>query len=119
MGLADRAALPLVWACGLLFVFLAVTTGATIHHLAGAYPYLLAAGMVAIDGWLAARPSRVRTLLLATAATSAALPLVPPVPPAADTVALAVRAAHDIADLRAAGDTRASGGQQRAFGARS
>jgi hypothetical protein len=38
-------------------VFLAVTTGATIYHLAGAYPYLLAAGLVAIDGG----PRRVTT----------------------------------------------------------
>jgi hypothetical protein len=75
----------LVWAYGLLFVFFALTTGAKIYYLAGAYPALLAAGMVAIDGWLAARPGRVRGLLLATAATTAAaLPLVLPVLPAAD-----------------------------------
>jgi len=75
----------LVWAYGLLFVFFAVTTGAKIYYLAGAYPALLAAGMVAIDGWLAARPGRARGLLLATAATTAALlPLVLPVLPAAD-----------------------------------
>ncbi len=42
--------------------------------------------MVAIDAWLAARPGRVRTLLLATAVTTAAaLPLVLPVLPAAGT----------------------------------
>jgi 4-amino-4-deoxy-L-arabinose transferase-like glycosyltransferase len=75
----------LVWAYALLFVFFAVTTGAKIYYLAGAYPYLLAAGMVAIDGWLTARPGRARTLLLASAATTAAvLPLVLPVLPAAD-----------------------------------
>ncbi len=75
----------LVWAYGLLFVFFAVTTGAKIYYLAGAYPALLAAGMVAIDAWLAARPGRVRTLLLASAVTTAAaLPLVLPVLPAAD-----------------------------------
>jgi Dolichyl-phosphate-mannose-protein mannosyltransferase len=75
----------LVWAYGLLFVFFAVTAGAKIYYLAGAYPALLAAGMVAIDGWLAARPGRARGLLLATAATTAALlPLVLPVLPAAD-----------------------------------
>ena len=75
----------LVWAYGLLFVLFAVTTGAKIYYLAGAYPYLLAAGFVAVDGWLAARPGRVRNLLLATAlTTAAALPLVLPVLPAAD-----------------------------------
>ena len=45
----------LAWAYGLLFVFFALTTGAKIYYLAGAYIYLLAAGAVAIDGWLAAR----------------------------------------------------------------
>ena len=37
-------------------LFFAVTVGAKIYHLAGAYVYLLAAGAVAVDGWLAARP---------------------------------------------------------------
>jgi Dolichyl-phosphate-mannose-protein mannosyltransferase len=75
----------LAWAYGLLFVFFAVTTGAKIYYLAGAYVYLLAAGAVAIDGWLAARRGRLRNLLLATAiVTAAALPLVLPVLPAAD-----------------------------------
>ena len=75
----------LAWAYGLLFVFFAVTAGAKIYYLAGAYVYLLAAGAVAIDGWLAARRGRFRNLLLATAVTTAApLPLVLPVLPAAD-----------------------------------
>jgi 4-amino-4-deoxy-L-arabinose transferase-like glycosyltransferase len=75
----------LAWAYGLLFVFFAVTTGAKIYYLAGAYIYLLAAGAVAIDGWLAARPGRLRNLLLATALTTAvAVPLVLPVLPPAD-----------------------------------
>ena len=75
----------LAWAYGLLFVLFALTTGAKIYYLAGAYPYLLAAGFVGIDGWLAARPGRVRNLMLATAlTTAAALPLVVPVLPAAD-----------------------------------
>jgi hypothetical protein len=75
----------LVWAYALLFVFFALTTGAKIYYLAGAYPALLAAGVVALDGWLAARPGRLRGLLLATAVTTAAaLPLVLPVLPAAD-----------------------------------
>ena len=75
----------LAWAYGLLFVFFALTTGAKIYYLAGAYVYLLAAGAVAIDGWLAARRGRMRDLMLATALTTAvALPLVLPVLPAAD-----------------------------------
>ena len=75
----------LAWAYGLLFVFFALSTGAKIYYLAGAYPYLLAAGFVAIDGWLAARPGRVRNLLVAAAlTTAAALPIVLPVLPAAD-----------------------------------
>ncbi|HKD89698.1 MAG TPA: glycosyltransferase family 39 protein [Streptosporangiaceae bacterium] len=75
----------LAWAYGLLFVFFALTTGAKIYYLAGAYVYLLAAGAVAIDSWLAARRSRVHTLVLATALTTlGALPIVLPVLPAAD-----------------------------------
>jgi 4-amino-4-deoxy-L-arabinose transferase-like glycosyltransferase len=75
----------LAWAYGLLFVLFAVTTGAQIYYLAGTYPYLLAAGFVAVDGWLAARRGRVRNLMLATALTTAAtLPIVLPVLPAAD-----------------------------------
>ena len=46
----------LAWAYGLLFVLFALTTGAKTYYLGGAYVYLLAAGAVAIDGWLAARP---------------------------------------------------------------
>ncbi len=75
----------LAFAYGLLFVFFALTTGAKIYYLAGAYVYLLAAGAVAIDGWLAARPGRLRNLMLATGLTTAvALPIVLPVLPAAD-----------------------------------
>jgi hypothetical protein len=75
----------LAWAYGLLFVLFAVTTGAQIYYLAGTYPYLLAAGFVSVDGWLAARRGRVRNLMLATALTTvAALPVVLPVLPAAD-----------------------------------
>ena len=74
----------LAWAYAMLFVFFAVTTGAKIYYLAGAYIYLLAAGAVAIDGWLAARAGRLRSLLLATALTTAVtLPLVVPVLPPA------------------------------------
>ena len=75
----------LAWAYGLLFVFFALTTGSKIYYLAGAYVYLLAAGAVAIDGWLAERPGRLRNLLIATGlTTAAALPFVLPVLPMAD-----------------------------------
>jgi hypothetical protein len=74
----------LAWAYVMLFGFFALTTGAKVYYLAGAYIYLLAAGAVAIDGWLAARPGRLRNLLLATAVTTAvALPLALPVLPPA------------------------------------
>jgi Dolichyl-phosphate-mannose-protein mannosyltransferase len=75
----------MTWAYGLLFVLFAFTTGAKTYYLAAAYVYLLAAGAVAIDGWLQARPGRLRNLLLATALTTAvSLPVVLPVLPAAD-----------------------------------
>ena len=75
----------LAWAYAILFVFFAVTTGGKIYYLGGAYFYLLAAGAVALDGWLAARKARLRTLLLATGLTTAlAVPLVLPVLPARD-----------------------------------
>jgi hypothetical protein len=75
----------LVWAYWLLFVFFAVTTGAKIYYLAGAYVYLLPAGAVAIDGWLAARPRRLPVLLAAAGlATLVSLPILLPVLPAAD-----------------------------------
>jgi hypothetical protein len=61
----------LAWAYGLLFVLFAVTTGAKEYYLAAAYVYLAAAGAVAIDGWLQARPGRLRNFLLATAALMA------------------------------------------------
>jgi hypothetical protein len=75
----------LAWAYGLLFVLFAVTTGAKGYYLAAAYVYLLAAGAVAIDRWLQARPGRLRSLLLATAVlTAVTLPLELPVLPPAD-----------------------------------
>ena len=84
-----RSARPLwralAWAYAILFVFFALTTGGKIYYLGGAYVYLLGAGAVAIDGWLAARKARLRALLLATALTTAlVLPLVLPVLPARD-----------------------------------
>ena len=75
----------LAWAYAILFVFFALTTGGKIYYLGGAYLYLLGAGAVAIDAWLAARKGRLRALLLATALTTAvALPVVLPVLPARD-----------------------------------
>jgi hypothetical protein len=74
----------MAWAYGLLFVLFAVTTGAKTYYLGAAYVYLLAAGAVAIDAWLQARPGRLRNLLLASALTTAvAVPIVLPVLPAA------------------------------------
>ena len=75
----------MAWAYGLLFVLFAVTTGAQTYYLGAAYVYLLAAGAGAIEGWLQARPGRLRNLLLASALTTAvALPFVLPVLPVAD-----------------------------------
>jgi hypothetical protein len=75
----------MAWAYGLLFVLFAVTTGAQTYYPGAAYVYLLAAGAVAIDAWLRARPGRLRTLLLASALTTAvAVLIVLPVLPAAD-----------------------------------
>jgi 4-amino-4-deoxy-L-arabinose transferase-like glycosyltransferase len=73
----------LAWAYGLLFVLYALTTGAKIYYLTGAYVYLLAAGATAIDGWLAARARRIRILAVATTLTTAGLavlvlPVLPP-----------------------------------------
>ena len=73
----------LAWAYGLLFVLYALTTGAKVYYLTGAYVYLLAAGAVAVDGWLYARTRRIRTLALATTLTAAVfavleLPVLPP-----------------------------------------
>ena len=75
----------LAWAYALLFVFFALTTGGKIYYLAGAYIYLLAAGAVAIDGWLAARrPGSARCCWPRRVTTALAVPLVLPVLPAGD-----------------------------------
>jgi hypothetical protein len=73
----------LVWAYGLLFVLFALTAGSKTYYLGATYVYLLAAGAVAIDGWLHARPGRLRHLMLVTALTTAVavlivLPVLPP-----------------------------------------
>jgi hypothetical protein len=74
----------LAWAYGLLFVLFAFTAGAKGYYLAAAYVYLLAAGAVAIDRWLQARPGRLRNLMLVTAVLTAVnLPGALPVLPAA------------------------------------
>jgi 4-amino-4-deoxy-L-arabinose transferase-like glycosyltransferase len=72
----------LVWAYGLCFVVYALTTGAKIYYLTGAYVFLLAAGAVAIEGWLFARRRRVwilaTTLTLVTAVLAVTvLPILP------------------------------------------
>jgi 4-amino-4-deoxy-L-arabinose transferase-like glycosyltransferase len=75
----------LAWAWGLLFVIFALTTGSKTYYLAAAYVPLLAAGAVAVDGWLAARPGRLRRLLLVTAVTTAiSVPVILPVLPVSD-----------------------------------
>jgi hypothetical protein len=74
----------LAWAYGLLFILFAVTTGAKGYYLAAAYVYLVAAGAVAIDGWLQAGPGRLRNLVLVTAViTALSLPIALPVFPLA------------------------------------
>ncbi|MEU6875463.1 glycosyltransferase family 39 protein [Streptomyces sp. NPDC046751] len=50
----------LVIAYSVLFVLFAVTTGAQVYYLGGPYVCLLAAGGVGLDGWLRARPDRLR-----------------------------------------------------------
>jgi Dolichyl-phosphate-mannose-protein mannosyltransferase len=75
----------LAWAYGLLFVLFGVTAGARTYYLAAAYVYLLAAGAVAVDGWLQVRPRRPRRLAVGTAlSTALVLPLTLPLLPAAD-----------------------------------
>jgi hypothetical protein len=75
----------MIWAYGLLFVLFALTAGSKTYYLGAAYVYLLAAGSVAVDGWLRERPGRLRNLLLATAlTTAAAIPIVLPLLPPAD-----------------------------------
>lgn len=82
----------LVWAYGLLFLIFAVTTGGKIYYLAGAYVYLLAAGAIAVDGWLQTKPRRRPFLLSALAvSTLIALPIVLPVLPASS-----VRATYNL-----------------------
>jgi hypothetical protein len=53
----------LIWAYALLFVVFMFTTGAQIYYVGGAYVFLLAAGSVSLDGWLAARRARAYRLV--------------------------------------------------------
>ena len=73
----------LAWAYGLLFVLFALTTGAQVYYLAGAYVPLLAAGAVSLDSWLHERPARLRRLLTVLAALTVvpALTVLPVLPP--------------------------------------
>jgi Dolichyl-phosphate-mannose-protein mannosyltransferase len=73
----------LTWAYALLFVLFAVIAGAKGYYLNAAYVYLVAAGAVAVDGWLRARPARLRNLVLVSAVLTAVslpdyLPVLPP-----------------------------------------
>ncbi len=75
----------LAWVYGVLFVVFAVTTGAQVYYLGGLYVCLLAAGAVALDGWLHA-PGRWPRFLIATGVSAAlSAVVVLPVLPAADT----------------------------------
>jgi hypothetical protein len=76
----------LVWAYGLLLVLFALTAGTKDYYLVGAYMYLVAAGAVAVDGWLAARRGRLRNLMVINGACLAlVLWTVLPVLPAVDS----------------------------------
>ena len=76
-------AIPIAYV--VLFVFFAVTTGAKIYYLAGAYVPLLAAGAVTVDERLSAAAGSTRGLFGWTAvSTAVALPLVLPVLPPSD-----------------------------------
>ena len=74
----------LAGAYALLFVFFAVTAGAKPYYLAGAYPYLVAAGSAAVESRLGGAPRR--RLLAAGMVVSAALafPIVLPILPPQD-----------------------------------
>ena len=75
----------LVWSYGLLFVFFALTTGAKIYYLAGAYVYLLAAGAASLDHRLGSSRARLARLLgFVALSTAVSLPLALPILPASD-----------------------------------
>ncbi|HEY2279896.1 MAG TPA: glycosyltransferase family 39 protein [Streptosporangiaceae bacterium] len=75
----------LVWAYALLFVTFMLTTGAQVYYVAGAYIFLLAAGAVALDGWLAARRARMYRFVGGLALSALVFaPIVLPILPIAD-----------------------------------
>jgi hypothetical protein len=75
----------LALAYGVLFVVYALTAGAQIYYVGGAYVYLLAAGVVSLDGWLHERAARLRRTLVALAISTAVFAvIVLPILPAAD-----------------------------------
>ena len=75
----------LVWAYVILFVFFALTTGAKIYYLGGAYVYLLAAGSVVVEQRWGDDVRHWRRLFIWTSLTTAiALPMVLPILPASD-----------------------------------
>jgi hypothetical protein len=73
----------LISAYALLFVLFALTTGGKVYYLAAAYVYLLAAGSVRVEEWLAVRRRRMWLLLGGTAlCTLLVVPIVLPILPA-------------------------------------
>jgi 4-amino-4-deoxy-L-arabinose transferase-like glycosyltransferase len=78
---------PMLWRAlalsyGILFILFAATAGAKPYYLAGAYPYLLAAGAVAVEPALARIQERVTPLTMSMAVSAVVtLPLVVPVLP--------------------------------------
>jgi hypothetical protein len=100
----------LVWSWGLLLVLFAVTTGAKIYYLAGTYVYLLAAGAVALDGWLAARRRRIATLTVATTLVTvllavAVLPILPVRKASGDTLVETIGWPSLVGSVRTVWDT--------------
>ena len=85
MEVRPAAVEGLVWAYALLFVTFMLTTGAQIYYVTGTYVFLLAAGAVALDGWLAARRSRMyRFVGGLTVSALVFVPFLLPVLPIAD-----------------------------------
>ena len=68
------------WAYGVLFVVYMLITGKHIYYLCGVYVTLFAAGAVAVDQWLFARPIRIRIVAAATAAWTVVLISLPVLP---------------------------------------
>jgi 4-amino-4-deoxy-L-arabinose transferase-like glycosyltransferase len=75
----------LAWAYGLLFAFFALTAGAKAYYIAGAYPYLMAAGAAAVEGRLAGRLWSWPVVVGAAVNVAVEMPLALPVLPPQDT----------------------------------